>query len=94
MKWKKMKGGDAYALISWEFKRPPNNVTVHTTANSLSEILGAIPEHLCDDTDEDEITVAHIGQWLIDEIKIDDRNHPGWTPVRAQMVKDGTWERL
>ena len=74
MKWKQMKGGDRYALVTWVFRRPPENITVLESSNSLSEVLASIPDHLSEE--EDELSVVHIGQWLIDDIGHECIPHP------------------
>lgn len=74
MKWKQMKGGDKYALATWCFRRPPENITVLESSDSLEDILKLIPEHLSEE--EDELSVIHIDQWLIDEIGHECTPHP------------------
>jgi len=66
MKWKQMEGGDAYALVTWEFRRHPENITVIESSDSLAAVLTLIPDHLSEE--QDELSVVHIGQWFIDEV--------------------------
>lgn len=64
-KWKKYEGGDSFALVTWLFRREPYNVMVHDSGKTLEDVLALIPEHLCEE--EDEVTVVHVGEWIIDE---------------------------
>lgn len=74
--WKKLNGGDEFALVTWRFRREPYNIFVLATAPTLERLLAQIPEHLCEE--EDEISVIHIGQWIVDNFDCDSLPHPDY----------------